>query len=82
MLPRTLVACQIRHCESGWHFLFRYIRYNGLRRPDVKLEDGTPAALADGNFPTPQNATRLGMVDSETTEIVCQDDAVDTTEST
>ena len=58
--------------------MFRYIRYNGFRRPNANLDD-TPA-IADDVEVRPR-ATRLGTLDPETSEIVWLDEAGDTTGS-
>jgi hypothetical protein len=76
-LPQTQVACQTRHGESGGHNLFRYIRYNGLNRPDVKRDDETPATVADIEQRIPRPLMTLGALDPATSLTIGQDETVE-----
>ena len=62
-------------------FSFRYVRYNGLgaRRATLKRADETPGTVSDGELRKPRRAKRLGTLDPETSEIIWQDETVDTT---
>jgi hypothetical protein len=40
-----------------WHILFRYIRYNGLHRPDVVSDDEPPETVAVADLETGTSET-------------------------
>jgi hypothetical protein len=62
MPPRTRWPANMAR-RVRWHILFRYIRYNGLRRPDVKRDESS-ATVADVDPDTSQSTSHDEVVDA------------------